>query len=165
MLAIEFERTFHHGGRFRRQLVPTQVVRVRKTHLGHVGTGAQSTARGPAQIIHQDEVIHDTTLGIVRDPIDHFNHWSHTYLEPGLFEHFPNQTRFERLADFDRAPRKAPLTSERLVLPLDEKDLAILHDHGTNADERAVRISTPVGHLNVPAHYSPITLMTTRFFR
>ena len=97
------------------------------------------------------------------DAVEHLDHRTHAHLEAGLFEHLAHEARLERLPDLDRAARKTPLSGQRLVLPLDEQHLSVLHDHRTNADVGTIRILVVARVVHV-AH-SPITLITTRFFR
>ena len=65
---------------------------------------------------------------------------SDLHFEPGLFAHLASDPGFERLPQFQGAARKAPLPGQRFELALNQDDVALVDDHGANADDGALGI-------------------------
>src|SRR5689334_6902290 len=91
-------------------------------------------------------MIEDAARLIARDSIEHLDHGPDLHLESGLFEHLARDTGLERLADFNRPARDAPLPRQRFVPALHEHDAALVHDHRTDAHVGSLGILASLAH-------------------
>jgi hypothetical protein len=78
-------------------------------------------------------VIFDAAFRVRHDALEDLEQVEHFDFEPGLFANFAAGSLFEALAGFDAASGQRPVTSERRVAALYQKDAPVLDDQRADA--------------------------------
>src|SRR5262245_15605133 len=107
------------------------------------------------QVVDEDVVILDAAVGIAVNTIQHLDDRDDPDRQAGFLLDLSNDGRLERLPQFHGPTGQAPFALQRRIPPFDEDDAIAMDDDGPDADHRTI---------GKRPHYSPITLMTTRFF-
>ncbi len=137
----------------------------RSTHDRFFGVrcALQRAPERPAEEVNEDIVKLDSPVRVVPNAIQDVDDGADLDVEARFLAHFPANRLFERLADIDRAARKAPLAFERLIRSLHEQHAVAVEDNGTHAHDRPFGVAPQILRSSNPQ--IPMTFTTTRFFR
>lgn len=131
-----------------------QLVAGRPARIGGVCRAGQPTTDDATEIVNQYVMVLDATVGIARDAIEDLDDDNRIDDESGLFEHLATNPFFEGFAEFECASRQGPFAFERRLSALDEQDAVLVEDHGSDANDRPLRIFA--GHQSlIGLSYSP----------
>ena len=117
-------------------------------HPGHrVGIRARQrlAARGPADVVDDDEVIADPAGLVAMHTVEGLDDRAELHIESRLLPDFPAHGIGQRLTQIEQSARQRPLALPRLMRALDDQRLAVAHHHRADANDRMVGIFTRHG--------------------
>lgn len=104
---------------------------------GGIGSGLESTGEGAADVIDEDVVIFGLSVFGGNDAFEDFGELKNFDREAGFFLDFAEEGGVERFAGFDGSAWEGPDGFVRGLGALDEEDLVVFEDEGTDAEDGA----------------------------
>ena len=85
-------------------------------------------------------MIANATRVIRDDAVEYFDHGPDLNLQTGFFPHLASDALFQGFTELQGPPRQTPLPGQGFVPAIDEHYLPVLHDDGSDSDDRTLGV-------------------------